>query len=319
MLEFLLLFLPSFIQVPIRKVLGANIGRGTKIRFGTYLKATDIDLGRHVIIGPFSYVKAKRLNIGDCSRIKPFSISCAHNIEFGKHIIIAPIAVIKGPIIKGSEIKIGDHSYIFPFCWIDPREGVEIGKQTGVGGHTLIFTHGGWMNYLNNGPIEFGKVIIEDNVWIPWRVFILPNVRIGRNSIIRANSLVSKSIPQNCMAAGTPAKVLKSDLIFEIAKEEKIQRVHELIDKFHHYMDLKKESKNRNQIKLNSAEGLKGGDLLLLLDEEELEKNISFLLEKNISVIQLDSLVFKKASNEKYIDDFILFLRKYGIRLSVEL
>jgi acetyltransferase-like isoleucine patch superfamily enzyme len=57
--------------------------------------------------------------------------------------------------------------------------------------------------------ISKGPVIIGDNVWVGEGVAILPNVTIGRNCIIGTNSVVTKSIPENSVAAGIPAKVIK--------------------------------------------------------------------------------------------------------------
>ena len=54
-----------------------------------------------------------------------------------------------------------------------------------------------------------GPVIIKDNVWIGEGVAILPGVTIGENCIIGANSVVTKSVPANCVIAGNPAKILK--------------------------------------------------------------------------------------------------------------
>jgi acetyltransferase-like isoleucine patch superfamily enzyme len=55
-----------------------------------------------------------------------------------------------------------------------------------------------------------GAVIIEDNVWIGEGVAILPNVTIGRNSIIGANAVVTKSFPPFSIIAGNPAKLIRS-------------------------------------------------------------------------------------------------------------
>jgi len=54
-----------------------------------------------------------------------------------------------------------------------------------------------------------GKVCIEDDVWVGENVAILPNVTIGRGSIIGANAVVSKDIPPYSIAAGNPAKVIR--------------------------------------------------------------------------------------------------------------
>lgn len=51
---------------------------------------------------------------------------------------------------------------------------------------------------------------IGDNVWIAPGVRILGSVTIGNNVVIGANAVVTKSIPDNCVAAGVPAKVIRS-------------------------------------------------------------------------------------------------------------
>jgi lipopolysaccharide O-acetyltransferase len=58
-------------------------------------------------------------------------------------------------------------------------------------------------------PLNSLPVIISKNVWIGESVSILPGVRIGKASIIGANSVVTKDIPDYSIAAGNPAKVIK--------------------------------------------------------------------------------------------------------------
>jgi acetyltransferase-like isoleucine patch superfamily enzyme len=54
-----------------------------------------------------------------------------------------------------------------------------------------------------------GPVVIEDNVWLGEGVVVLPNVTIGKNSIVGANSVVTKSIPRNSVVAGNPARIIR--------------------------------------------------------------------------------------------------------------
>lgn len=54
-----------------------------------------------------------------------------------------------------------------------------------------------------------GAVCIEEDVWVGENVAILPNVTIGRGSIIGANAVVSKDIPPYSIAAGNPARVIR--------------------------------------------------------------------------------------------------------------
>jgi maltose O-acetyltransferase len=54
-------------------------------------------------------------------------------------------------------------------------------------------------------------VKIEDNVWIGGGVIILPGVTIGKNSVIGAGSVVTRSIPENSVAFGNPCKVIRKN------------------------------------------------------------------------------------------------------------
>ena len=54
-----------------------------------------------------------------------------------------------------------------------------------------------------------GKVVIGNNVWLCNNVCVLSNVTIGNGVIVAANSVVTHDIPDNCIAAGVPAKIIK--------------------------------------------------------------------------------------------------------------
>lgn len=59
--------------------------------------------------------------------------------------------------------------------------------------------------------LEAGEpIVIEDNVWLGGGVIVCPGVRIGKNSVIGAGSVVTKDIPANSVALGNPARVVKS-------------------------------------------------------------------------------------------------------------
>ena len=59
-------------------------------------------------------------------------------------------------------------------------------------------------------PISTKSVIIEDNVFIGANAVILEGVRIGKGSIIGAGSIVTKDIPENCVAIGNPARIIRN-------------------------------------------------------------------------------------------------------------
>ena len=53
------------------------------------------------------------------------------------------------------------------------------------------------------------EIRIKKNAWIGARVSILPGVTIGENAIVGTGSVVTKDVPDNCVAVGVPAKVVK--------------------------------------------------------------------------------------------------------------
>ncbi len=67
-------------------------------------------------------------------------------------------------------------------------------------------------------PIHIG-----DNVFIGWGSIVLPGVNIGSNVVVGAGSIVSKDIPDNSVAAGNPAKVLKGIDSYKQAYYKKLQ------------------------------------------------------------------------------------------------
>ena len=102
-------------------------------------------------------------------------------------------------------------------CHIGVINSIVVGNNVLIGSNVLITDHSHGYNDardIHTSPIDRilyskGPVIIEDNVWIGENVSILPGVTIGRNSIIGANSVVTKSIPAFCIASGNPANVIR--------------------------------------------------------------------------------------------------------------
>jgi acetyltransferase-like isoleucine patch superfamily enzyme len=111
---------------------------------------------------------------------------------------------------KGGRITIGDHTFINYGSSISAHELVAIGRHCHLGHYAFILDNNehDLQQHLMLPPSE--PVVIEDHVWIGSRVCILPGVRIGQHSAIGAGSVVTADIPAYCLAAGNPARVVRS-------------------------------------------------------------------------------------------------------------
>lgn len=157
--------------------------------------------------------------------IGPKYISIGKNFYAGYRLRMEAISQSKG-IESTPKISIGDNVGFNFDCHIGCANSVTIGNNVLFSSRVFITDHfhgkidsNSLLISPRNRPIySKGPVIIENNVWIGEGVVIMPNITIGKNSIIGANSVVTKSIPENSVAAGAPAIVIKKLDLFEDKK-----------------------------------------------------------------------------------------------------
>lgn len=169
-----------------------------------------------------SYID-KTLGKGIAHRVgeRLFLIGNEH-IEWGMNITIADCCTITAWDEFAGEhhtpsIKFGKNCNIGCYNNITAINKIEIGDNLLTGRWVTITDHAhgnGLPEEASIAPIDRklfskGPIIIGSNVWIGDKATILPNVTIGDNVTIGANSVVTRSLPNNCIAAGNPAKVIK--------------------------------------------------------------------------------------------------------------
>ncbi|MDF1576534.1 MAG: DapH/DapD/GlmU-related protein [Bacteroidales bacterium] len=143
-------------------------------------------------------------------------------IEYGKGFTTGRSCRIEAyPQNKGSiTVKIGENFQMNDYVHITGISRVEIGNNVLIASKVYIsdMSHGSYQGNEHDShpdsipkerPLFSKPIFIEDNVWIGEMVTVLPGVTIGKGSIIGANSVVSKNIPEFCIAAGNPAHVIK--------------------------------------------------------------------------------------------------------------
>lgn len=109
----------------------------------------------------------------------------------------------------GKNIHIGKHVFINTGCTMQDQGGVYVGDGTLIGHHCMIATLNHEFDPEHRQELHPEPVRIGRNVWIGANVTILPGVTIGDGAIIAAGAVVSKNVPENSIAGGVPAKIIK--------------------------------------------------------------------------------------------------------------
>ncbi len=134
--------------------------------------------------------------IGENSQILlPFSCNLGSNIKIGKGVFINVGAVFLDP----NNIEIGNYTILGPEVHIyTANHPVKTEDR-------IVKKDNGELTFTNfSRPVKIGE-----KCWIGGRSTILPGVTIGDNVVIGTGSLVNKDIPDNCLAVGSPAKIIR--------------------------------------------------------------------------------------------------------------
>lgn len=122
----------------------------------------------------------------------------------------------------GNNIELNDHVHIAAV------EHVSIGDSTLIASRVFISDHNhgrfdgcapedGALVPPGQRPLSSKPVLIGKNVWIGELVCILPGVTIGDGAVIGAGSVVTRDVPEACVVAGNPARILRK---FDVATNE---------------------------------------------------------------------------------------------------
>jgi len=110
-------------------------------------------------------------------------------------------------------IQIGASTWVGPGCrFYSVNDAViSIGQKCDIAPEVtfIVGTHDIGDSERRAGPGRCDHIYIEDGCWIGTRSTVLGGVRIGRGTVVGAGSLVNASLPENCVAAGVPAKPIR--------------------------------------------------------------------------------------------------------------
>lgn len=122
----------------------------------------------------------------------------------------------------GDNIFLGNNVIVGMNCTFVDNQEIRIGDQVMIASNVQIYTSSHPVSpnerlvadFKERGTTFFRTyarpVKIEDNVWIGGGCILLPGVTVGKNSVIGAGSVVNRSVPANCVAAGNPCRVIRT-------------------------------------------------------------------------------------------------------------
>jgi acetyltransferase-like isoleucine patch superfamily enzyme len=140
-------------------------------------------------------------------------ISVGNNVQIFDRVRLEAVHQYHGSFYE-PKITIGNNVSINFDCHIAAISEITIGDDVLIGSKVLIIDHDhGDISDVDTPPRlrplkSKGKINIEKNVWVGEGVAILGGVTIGKNSIVACNSVVTRSLPSNSVAAGIPARVI---------------------------------------------------------------------------------------------------------------
>ena len=326
-------FLPSTLKRLVYLLKGYKIHKKVRMKLGSVIVGEKVEIGDSTEIGFLSIIRGKEIKIGRFVKIGSTTIIDTERIEIDDDAKINEQVFIGGLSGPDSMIKIGKRTIIMQMSFLNPYKPLIIGDDTGIGGHCLLFTHGSWSSQLDGYPVTFAPITLGKNVWLPWRVFIMPGITVGDNVVIGANSLVTKNLPSNCLAAGSPSKIIKEEYPTQLTDEERITVINNIFNEFIKYLQYynysvlknitnygfelmisnKEEKHSLYYLTQNTVDSLntKIKDNLYILDFFNAVQNLDVNIKMKINLREKN-----RFGTSSIGEEFVQFIARYGIRFA---
>lgn len=172
---------------------GPRFGIGPAVRI---FPPNCIKAGHDVTFVGSSYISAERagsVHIGNHTNLQVgLWLNCTGSgfVQIGDYCLIQPYGILgvgAGRLIIGNHVTMGQMVNIHP------------------GNHSFVDPN----LRINEQPVTYKGIVIEDDCWIGAQAVILDGVKIGQGSVVGAGSLVTHDVPAYSVVAGNPARIIK--------------------------------------------------------------------------------------------------------------
>jgi acetyltransferase-like isoleucine patch superfamily enzyme len=160
------------------------------------------------------WLRCKGVRIGKgcyIGRGVEISLGEGASLTLGEGVVLNDrVAFFVGP---GCSVEIGARTYVGRYCEVACNTHLRIGRDCAIAAFcTIIDTDHVFRDPLlpvNSQGLQISPVAVDDEVWIGYKATVLRGVELGRHSVVGANSVVTRSVAPFCVAAGSPAAVVK--------------------------------------------------------------------------------------------------------------
>jgi acetyltransferase-like isoleucine patch superfamily enzyme len=194
---------------------GWQLARGVTLSMRAHGVRRWVFRGRHVVVEhAYALVSGPGLILEDGVALNALSregIELGRNVTIGRAAVLTCTGVLARP---GVGIRIGDRSAIGAGCFVGGQGGISIGRDVIIGPGVRIFSENHNYESLDRPIRAQGEtrsgVTIADDCWIGASAVIVDGVTIGTGCVIAAGAVVTRALPPFSVAAGVPARVLRS-------------------------------------------------------------------------------------------------------------
>jgi acetyltransferase-like isoleucine patch superfamily enzyme len=130
--------------------------------------------------------------------------------------IYAQTRLVLGDVVADEcvELRIGARTIVNVGCYLSGEGGLHIGEDVLIGPHAKLLSAGHAIDegdvIIARNRITRARIVVEDGAWIGAGAIVLEGVTIGRGAVVAAGALVRQDVPAGMVAAGMPARLLRS-------------------------------------------------------------------------------------------------------------
>ena len=231
-------YLTSEEKVALYRDNGHSIGENVIIGSGTLIISNSIDIKDNVTIGEDTYIEVPEIEISQHTQIGNNCNVVASKLILGSYNRLTDNARVDLSGGRNLDSNLITGRGCLMSSYINVCREVKLGENVALSPDSIIFTHSYWQSVLDGYPASYGPINFDDDSWLGAGSYVLPNVNIGKGSVIMSASLVVTDVKPFTMVGGTPAELIKDNLRKTKTQKQIYEQLFSLFRELYSWFDL---------------------------------------------------------------------------------